>query len=571
MTDNELLRMLWRGRYLIVASLVLSVGAAVLVTSRLPRVYRASGIVQVQQTDTQATVGDLQALQQVSQSLAASYATLLDSNAFLQRLREHAPGRLTLHQLQNDVSASALTVNNSTTNLIKVSATASSPAAAERLARTVSNAFVTLIQADAAARATTQRKQLTDQIDALSEQIATLRTEPGAAAAEQVLSLTASRTALAGQLASVVANEISAGQNVNVVAPPTAESAPVSPHPTLDLAIGGLLGLLVGVGLAWVRERVDTGLESPKRAEELLGVPNLATIPRASGRADETDEYFAREAYELLRANLGFLAVEHDLKVVTITSYNPGEGKSSVAEGLATAAVRSGLRVLLVDGDLRTSELSHRLSPESVGRSGLTSLVLSASTRGQEPGAVPSAPDVAGYLVPLQRGLSLLPAGVTPPNPASFLSGPAVGRIFETLRGHCDLVIVDSPPVGHLADAALLAAHSDGVILVTRVGLAKRGDLVAAAASLRHLPTPLVGCVVFDAHAATGEQYYGVRRPRSGRPRRFGRRGKGDVVVAEPTSGTAYDDRQRREAAAFAPGATGTNGSATPERNPAAS
>jgi Mrp family chromosome partitioning ATPase len=122
-------------------------------------------------------------------------------------------------------------------------------------------------------------------------------------------------------------------------------------------------------------------------------------------------------------------------------------------------------------------------------------------------------------LVPLERGLSLLPAGPLPPNPTGLLSSKVVADLVGRYRGDYDLILIDSPPVANLADASLLAALSDGVVLVARIGTTTRKDLTTAAANLRHSPTPIVGAVVFDKRAPSSVYYPSPSRRRVRVPR----------------------------------------------------
>jgi receptor protein-tyrosine kinase len=178
--------------------------------------------------------------------------------------------------------------------------------------------------------------------------------------------------------------------------------------------------------------------------------------------------------------------------VLTLTSYNPREGKSSSVEGLAYAAVRGGLTVLMIDGDVRTRTLSTRLGHGDAP--GLTTAIVGLA----------SLDDIVIELAP---GLSLLPAGPLPPNPPSLLSSNAMRDLVDDVRERHALVLIDSPPVAHLADASILAAVSDGVVVVARVGVTQRANLPAAAANLRHSPTPIVGSVLLEPRTVD-ETYY---------------------------------------------------------------
>jgi capsular exopolysaccharide synthesis family protein len=194
----------------------------------------------------------------------------------------------------------------------------------------------------------------------------------------------------------------------------------------------------------------------------------------------------------MLRANLAFLSHERDLRVLTLSSFNPREGKSSTVEGLAYAAVRGGLDVLMLDADVRTQSLSNRLGHGNAP--GLTNAIV---------GAAP----VDELVITLAPGLSLLAAGPMPPNPPSLFSSAAMRELITSLRERHALVLIDSPPVAHLADASILASMSDGVVVVARAGITKRTDLPAAAAALRQVPTPIVGFVLLESRQID-ETYY---------------------------------------------------------------
>jgi non-specific protein-tyrosine kinase len=216
----------------------------------------------------------------------------------------------------------------------------------------------------------------------------------------------------------------------------------------------------------------------------------LASVPvRKSFSAEDP---VLGEAFDVLRANLAFLSHERPLQVLTLSSFNPREGKSSTVEGLAYAAARGGLSVVVVDGDVRTRTLSARLGHGA--DVGLTNVVVGAVRLDEA-------------LVEIAPGVSLLPVGPTPPNPPSLLSSRGMAQVIDDLRMQFSLVLIDSPPVAHLADASILASVSDGVVVVARVGLTKRTDLATAGSNLRHSPTPIVGFVLLERRSID-ETYY---------------------------------------------------------------
>ena len=469
---------LWRGRWLIVVGLVMGLIGSIVATKSSPKVYQATGLIQVA-SDTPTAGAEVLGLQQASQNLASTYSTLITSRSFLARIRGQVEGgRLSVGDLTSRVSAAAVTQNTQNTNLIEITAEGPTPDAAKVLAQQVSGAFVQTVGQDAASRAQQQQQQLQSRITQLTSQIKNLK---AGSDSEQLAALTATRAQLITEMANTIAVAVGREGSVGVVAPAIASDIPVKPRPLLNYVLGLVLGLLVGVGAAWLRGVLDRQLHSSEEIEAVTGVPLLASIPLR--RDAGTDDLVTREAYDLLRTNLTFLSVESPLSVMTITSSGSGEGKTATAEGLAYAATRRDLKVLLIDGDLRTRALSTRLGVG--GRPGVVNVVTAQAS-----------PD--SVLVNVAHGLKLLPAGPTPPNPPSVLASAKMAKLVLNLRQSFDLIVIDSPPVGHLADAALLAALSDASILVARAGYTDRAAIASAVAALGRSPAPIVGAVVFE-------------------------------------------------------------------------
>jgi len=491
---------LWRGRYLILATLVLTVSVATILVARTDKVYEATGIMQVDALSTIAPGGDQLALQQAAADTATSYATVIGAPGFLERIRNDVlGGRLTAAELDARVSSKPIiTANNLSTNLIELKAEGSSPSEARKVAMDVANAFVETVRSDALKNLAKQQGQIQQQIASITTRIGALRRSGSAKAgvSEQLTSLRATRADLTRQLATVVANGIARAGNVHTAAAPVASTAPVRPRPILNIAVAMMLGLVAGFAIAWLRTVLDTRLHSAEEAERMLDVPMLASIPlrKEPSRHDPV----LREAYDVLRANLTFLALDSSLKVLAVTSHSPGEGKTSTLEGLAQSAIRTGSSALLIDGDVRTRALSMRFGKHAAV--GLTNVIARVDLPLRAPNAGNTRVSVDGIdeIVSLAPGLDLLPAGTSPPNPPSLLGSERMAALIARLRGSYDTILIDTPPSSHLADASILASLADGVILLARVGLTKRTDLRTVAASLRHGPTPIVGVVVLE-------------------------------------------------------------------------
>jgi non-specific protein-tyrosine kinase len=203
----------------------------------------------------------------------------------------------------------------------------------------------------------------------------------------------------------------------------------------------------------------------------------------------------ASEAYRTLRANLSFYSLEHPLQTLVVTSPAAGEGKSTTAANLAVAMAQGGRRVILVDADLRRPS-QHELFGLAM-TPGLTSLVLGE-----------------GVDLPLQptavETLWLLSSGPKPPNPADLLGGEWMGQLIAQLTARADVVLFDAPPVLAAADAAVLGARTDGVLLVIQAGKTRRDHSERARALLENAKVRIVGATLTNAPKDGGMgEYYG--------------------------------------------------------------
>ena len=483
---------LWRGRYIILASVVTMVLLAFVYTIGSAKVYEATAVLQVSIPNQSASTDTTTA----NQGLAQNYATLLVSRGFLNSIRSQVDhGRLSTTELESRLSANALLQ----TALVELHSTGASPQAAQSLGQQVVSAFLADLRNEAISRTAQQQSQVQQTVAGLSSSIARLQASPSAGTpptSEQISSLQASRQALIEQSATLVANGLAQGTSATLSAPPAASSSPIKPRRALNLVAGLLLGALLGVGLTWLREILQPGLRSAEEAATLLDVPLLASIPLKPGlRADDPS---LLEAYDILHANLFFALRDRGLCVVTFVGPNPQVGKSSTVEGLAKAAVGGGRNVLIVDGDMRAGVLSSRLGYGA--HSGMTDVL-------QETAALDDA------LISLGPGLSLLPTHRSTINPPSLLSGSNMKRLSAELRDRFDVVLIDSPPIAGLADGLILASLSDAVVIVARTGLTKPADLTAAAASLGQSQTSIAGIVVFEDRQV--ESYYPAARERA--------------------------------------------------------
>ncbi len=275
---------------------------------------------------------------------------------------------------------------------------------------------------------------------------------------------------------------------VSVVQPAPLPLQPTSPRPKLNIALGVLIGLALGVGAAVVREALDTSVNRPDQLAELLAAPVIGAInfdsdtPKHPLGVITAPHSVRAEAMRQLRTNLQFVDIEHQLQSVVVTSSLPGEGKSTTAANLAITLAQAGLRVVVVEADLRRPKLVEILGVE--GAVGLTSVLL---------GRV----KLVDALQPW-GGISLrvLPSGPLPPNPSELLGSTRMQELLEELEAAADIVIIDAPPLLPVTDAAVVGALASGVVVVVRAHKTRREHVSRAAAALHGVGATLLGGVL---------------------------------------------------------------------------
>jgi len=216
--------------------------------------------------------------------------------------------------------------------------------------------------------------------------------------------------------------------------------------------------------------------------------PDANLIPNLSATAPVV------EAYRGLRTNLRFLDVEKPLRSLLITSPGSGEGKTLTASNLAIVTAEAGARVILVDGDLRKSQLHRLFRLDS--RVGLTTVL--AGLSGLPPALQPTS----------VRNLRVLPAGPKPPNPAELLGSPRMADVLSELKRQADMVIIDSPPVLAVTDAVVLAAAVDGVVMVVNPRFTTYQAAQKTKAVLEQVKAHLLGVVLDEINPNGPSGYY---------------------------------------------------------------
>jgi polysaccharide biosynthesis transport protein len=306
----------------------------------------------------------------------------------------------------------------------------------------------------------------------------------------------------------------------------------VEPRPKRNTAVALALGILLGVGLAFLWNSLDTRIRSAEQVKDALGIPLLARIPEPPRRMRRANQMtmladpnsLEAESFRMLRTNFEFVNLERQANTIMFTSATESEGKSTTVVNLAVAFARAGRRVALVDLDLRRPFLRDVF--ELRGRPGVTDVALGEATLDEALTSVAVAqPDAATRASgnghgPVTGVLEVLHAGVTPPDPGEFVSSPTVGAMLERLSERADIVLIDSPPLLHVGDAMALSANVDAIVLITRLNVVRRPMLSELRRLLHSSPAATVGFVATGSGAEEGYGYAGYYAYTSRQPER---------------------------------------------------
>ena len=308
--------------------------------------------------------------------------------------------------------------------------------------------------------------------------------------------------------------------NASVVQTPSG-AAKVSPKPMRNGVLGLALGLILGIGLAFLREALDTRMRTADeiaRALHLTLLGRLSEPPRKLASRDELvtvaePSSAASEAFRVLRTNLDFANIERRARAILVTSALEAEGKSTTAANLAATLARAGRSVILVDCDLRRPSVHTFFGLNQ--QLGVTTVALGHASL--EEALCPVILDREGLPVrrnPQANGngshghpdglLHVLPAGPVPPDPGEFVETGAVARLLDELQSRAQIVIVDTPPLLSVGDALTLSSRLDGMLLVTRLSRLRRPMLRELQRALEMTTCAKLGFVVTGAEAEEG-------------------------------------------------------------------
>ncbi len=513
--------------WLFAVGVLLAGGTAYLVSSALPKVYKAQVTLLVGQSRSSSSVdyNDLLASQRISQT----YANLATTGPILAQVIADAGLQVTPDEFRDAVTAEA--ARDST--LVTVTVQDGDPQRAADLANAIAAQMIAASgtvygknsQVEGFISSQTEATQL--QIEETQAEIDRLTALPLRTSAQdqQLAALNVQVATLRQSYAALVQLSGSSANALTVVDPATPPREPSSPRVLLSTLLAALVGLLIALGIAYTLEYLDDTVKSSEDVEAATGLATLGTVIKMKGDGGRSEIYRlatllyprgpAAEAYRTLRTNLEFAAVDEPVRTLLVTSSIPGEGKTTTASNLAVAFAQAGRRVILLDADLRKPGVHKVFDLPNVA--GLTSLLRTDDV---------AIDDVVQATE--EERLQVITTGLLPPNPAELLGSNRMKTILERLVAAADLVIVDSPPLQAVTDAAILSAITDGTLLVidaerTRRGAAGHGREALAKADARVLGVALNR---ISTRAGSNYVYYDY----------YGAHGKDSGVAARPSA-----------------------------------
>lgn len=295
--------------------------------------------------------------------------------------------------------------------------------------------------------------------------------------------------------------------NVRIVDPAEVPKYPIRPRKKLNIFLGTILGLFMGIAVAFTFEFLDNTLKNPEDIRNYLNVPYLGPVPTFDLEREDIDnpelitqyspKSTASESYRGIRTSLLFSSADKPPKIILISSAGPSEGKTLTSTNLAITMAQAGSRVVIVDCDMRKPKV-HKMF--GIGRDKGMSSVLVSNDLEEVLQDVIIHSDIPN--------LDVIPCGPIPPNPSEIIGSQKMSRIMEILQEQYDRIIVDSPPITAVTDSTVLAKFVDGVMLVVHAGVTPRQVVKTGLEQIQGVDANILGAVLNDVDTGKESYYY---------------------------------------------------------------
>lgn len=494
---NELrqyIALLRRWLWLLVLATVLAGGAAYLVSRQMTPVYEASTTVLIREASNSVNASDYQSII-TSERLASTYAEMMKNTPILEAVREQVDPSMSVRRLRQSISVRPIR----DTQLIEIDVEDTNPQRAANVANILVDVFSERNQEIQSARFASSKESLKSQLDGMERQIQDTRgalneldgesESPERNRLETTLrQYEQTYASLLQSFEQVRVAEAQSTSGIVQVEPATVPLNPVRPRTLTNVLLASIVGLMLAVGGVFLYEYLDDTLKDPAFVTEALSLPILGLIATHETEGDAPIAVTqprspVTEAFRSLRTNIQYAGVDRRIRTLLVTSAEPGVGKSTVLSNFAVVLAQSGQNIVMIEADLRRPALHKRMNVPN--RTGLSDLFVHEDM-------------TLDYVIQQSQyaSLSIITSGEKPPNPSELLGSAKMDQIVAQLQERFDRIVIDAPPLMAVTDAAVLAPHVDGVLLIAQPGQTKVPALQQTVKQLRHVGANVIGVVL---------------------------------------------------------------------------
>jgi capsular exopolysaccharide synthesis family protein len=497
--------------WLLLVCMALTGGLSYVTSAREAPVYQAVTSMLINEASSSKGSIDLNSLW-LSERLARTYVELMQSEAILSEVISRLKCPFNVQILGTRLVVRLV----KDTQLIKVSVEDTDPVRAAAICNLIPEVFISYNVSSQSSRFAESKKSLVREIAALDKQIEQMElritglmntTDPAesnkrSSLESDLVRLQQSRSSLVQSYENQRLVEAQILNNVIVVDKATVPAFPIRPRIARSVILGVFFGLLIGVMLIFFIDHLDDSIKNAEQITTGLQLPLLGVAVLLSSKDMEARPIAHKkprspitESFRFLRSNILFAGIDRPVRRILVTSINAQEGKSFVSANLATVFAQSGKTVALLDCDLHRPSLhKHFDKTNTLGLSGIMR---------QETFNIENVLRLTD-----EPNLSLLTAGQLPSNPAELLGSSTMGRLLDSIAETKDIMVLDSPPIGALTDAAVLANKVDGVVVVVEMGKTRFSDLQHAKEHLERSGAYVLGVVLNKAPIERSSYYY---------------------------------------------------------------
>ncbi len=496
---RQYLSLFWHWAWLFILAAIIAGAVSYYLSSRMQPFYESSTTMLVNEAPaTKAT--DYNSVL-MSKQLTSTYAQMMITDPILNQVIDEVGISNTITELKDWIDVSVIR----DTQLVQITVTTSDPKFSAKIANAIVKVFGEQIQAIQIDRFVQSKAALETQLAETDKQITLYsnKVEKATAADEKErldVKLTQYRSIYANLLLSYEQIRLAEAQSVSSVVQvetATPNEDPVRPKTFLNTVLAALAGFLLSVIIIVTREALDDTIKTPKDIIQKFQLPVLGVINQHHNNGNKPISLSeprspTAEAYRALRTNVNYTSVDKPLKKILITSAEPGEGKSTTISNLAVVLAQNGSRVIIADCDMRHPRLQTYFNlPNRIGMSTLFSH--------QE--VVKSVCQPTGL-----AGLAVVTTGPLPPNPSELMGSKTMQIILNLMSENADIILIDTPPVLAVTDAAALAPSLDGVILVAQPGKTRMSAFRQTLEQLSQVNARVLG-VVLNNVVTRGKSY----------------------------------------------------------------